>query len=85
MTPQPVILHCSCHVSLWCFRPSGLVDELYDDDGDDETIVTEPVYLGGPIVSDDILPDDRTRLAASFLTRDNSCIKLIQGCAAVEI
>ncbi len=33
---------------------SGLIDELYDDD-DDEVIVMQPVYLGGPFVSDDIL------------------------------
>jgi hypothetical protein len=34
---------------------SGLIDELYGDDDDDEAIVTQPVYLGGPFVSDDIL------------------------------
>jgi len=35
---------------------SDLIDELYgDDDDDEEAIVTQPVYLGGPFVSDDIL------------------------------
>jgi hypothetical protein len=34
---------------------SSLIDELYGDDDDDEAIVTQPVYLGGPFVSDDIL------------------------------
>jgi len=35
---------------------SDLIDELYgDDDDEEEAIVTQPVYLGGPFVSDDIL------------------------------
>ena len=34
---------------------SGLFAELYGDDDDDEEIVNQPVYLGGPLVSDDIL------------------------------
>ena len=32
---------------------SGLIAELYGDD--DEAILNQPVYLGGPLVSDDIL------------------------------
>jgi hypothetical protein len=34
---------------------SDLIAELYGDDDDDEAIVNQPVYLGGPFVSDDIL------------------------------
>ena len=34
---------------------SGLIDEVYGDDDDDEAIVDQPVYLGGPFVSDDTL------------------------------
>ena len=34
---------------------SGLIDEVYGDDDDDEVIVNQPVYLGGPFVSDDTL------------------------------
>jgi len=34
---------------------SGLIDEIYGDDDDDEAIVNQPVYLGGPFVSDDTL------------------------------
>ena len=34
---------------------SGLISELYGDDDDDEAVVNQPVYLGGPSVSDDIL------------------------------
>lgn len=33
---------------------SEIMDQLYDDD-DDEAIMTLPVYLGGPCVSDDAL------------------------------
>lgn len=32
---------------------SGLFAELYGDDDDDEAIVNQPVYLDGPLVSDD--------------------------------
>ena len=32
-----------------------IITELYGDDDDDEAIVTQPVYLGGPFVSDDVL------------------------------
>jgi len=35
---------------------SEIFDQLYDDDDDDnEAIMTLPVYLGGPCVSDDAL------------------------------
>jgi hypothetical protein len=34
---------------------SGLIDELYGDDDDNEAIVNQPVYLGGSFVSDDTL------------------------------
>jgi len=33
----------------------GFINDLYGDDDDDEAIITQPVYLGGPFVSDDIL------------------------------
>jgi len=34
---------------------SGLIDDVYGDDDDGEAIVNQPVYLGGPFVSDDTL------------------------------
>jgi len=34
---------------------SGLLDEIYGDDDDDEAIVNQPVHLGGSFVSDDTL------------------------------
>lgn len=34
---------------------SGLIDELYGDDDDNEAIINQPVYLSGPFVSDDTL------------------------------
>jgi hypothetical protein len=33
-------------------RASDFIAELYGDDDDDEAIVYQPVYLGGPFVSD---------------------------------
>ena len=41
---------------------SGIISEMYEDDDDDEAIVNQPVYLGGPFVSDEVLfrrVDDR--------------------------
>ncbi|KDQ64171.1 hypothetical protein JAAARDRAFT_74941 [Jaapia argillacea MUCL 33604] len=34
---------------------SDIIDELYGYDDDDEEIVNQPAYLGGPFVSDDVL------------------------------
>ena len=34
---------------------SGIIAELYGDDDDDDAIVNQPVYLSGPLVSDEIL------------------------------
>jgi hypothetical protein len=34
---------------------SKIIAEMYGDDDDDEAIVNQPVYLGGPFVSDDAL------------------------------
>jgi len=35
---------------------SDMIAEIYgDDDDDDEAIIDQPVYMGGPFVSDDIL------------------------------
>ena len=36
---------------------TDIIAEMYgdDDDDDDEAIVTQPVYMGGPFVSDDVL------------------------------
>ena len=35
---------------------ADIIAEMYgDDDDDDEAIVTQPVYMGGPFVSDDVL------------------------------
>ena len=33
---------------------ADIIAEMYGDD-DDEAIITQPVYMGGPIVSDDVL------------------------------
>jgi hypothetical protein len=34
---------------------SDIIAEMYGDDDDDEAIVNQPVYLGGPFVSDEVL------------------------------
>ena len=34
---------------------ADIISEMYGDDDDDEVITTQPVYMGGPIVSDDVL------------------------------
>ena len=34
---------------------ADIIAEAYGDDDDEDAIVTQPVYLGGPFVSDDIL------------------------------
>ena len=36
---------------------TDIIAEMYgdDDDDDDEAIVTQPIYMGGPFVSDDVL------------------------------
>lgn len=34
---------------------ADVITQLYGDDDDDEAVLTQPVYLGGPLVSDDIL------------------------------
>jgi hypothetical protein len=34
---------------------ADIIAEMYGDDDDDEAIVTQPVYMGGPFVSDDVL------------------------------
>ena len=34
---------------------SEVIAEIYGDDDDDEAIVSQPVYLGSPFVSDDAL------------------------------
>jgi hypothetical protein len=44
---------------------ADMIAKMYgedDDDDDDEAIITQPIYMGGPFVSDDVLfrrPDDR--------------------------
>src|SRR5882762_8052362 len=34
---------------------SDLIAEIYGDDDGDEAIIDQPIYMGGPLVSDDIL------------------------------
>ena len=34
---------------------ADIIAEMYGDDDDNEAIVDQPVYLGGPFVSDDVL------------------------------
>ena len=34
---------------------SDIIAEMYGDDDDGEAIVNQPVYLGGPFVSDEVL------------------------------
>jgi hypothetical protein len=34
---------------------SDIIAEMYGDDDDSEAIVNQPVYLGGPFVSDEVL------------------------------
>jgi hypothetical protein len=34
---------------------TDIISEMYGDDDDDDAIVNQPVYMGGPFVSDDIL------------------------------
>jgi hypothetical protein len=34
---------------------ADIIRETYGDDDDDDAIVNQPVYMGGPFVSDDIL------------------------------
>jgi len=34
---------------------AGIIAGTYGDDDDDEAIITQPVYMGGPFVSDDVL------------------------------
>ena len=34
---------------------ADIIAEMYGDDDDNEAIVNQPVYLGGPFVSDDVL------------------------------
>jgi hypothetical protein len=34
---------------------ADVIAQLYGDDDDDEAVLTQPVYLGGPFVSDDTL------------------------------
>ena len=44
---------------------AGIIAEMYGDDDDDDAIITQPVYLGGPCVSDDVLfrrLDDRLQV-----------------------
>ena len=52
---DPPDLFCNTRLAIarvmYSCGASGFIDDLY---GDDEAIVTQPVYLGGPFVSDDI-------------------------------
>jgi hypothetical protein len=34
---------------------ADIIAEIYGDNDDDEAIITQPVYFGGPFVSDDVL------------------------------
>ena len=34
---------------------ADIIREMYGDDDDEDAIVNQPVYMGGPFVSDDIL------------------------------
>jgi hypothetical protein len=54
--PDPLFCNTKLAIArvMYACGASGLIDELCDDD-DDEAIETQPVYLGGPFVSDDIL------------------------------
>jgi len=55
--PDPV--YCNLKLALArALHACGAADviaELYGDDDDDEAIVTQPVYFGGPFVADDTL------------------------------
>jgi hypothetical protein len=34
---------------------ADIIAKMYGDDDDEEAIITQPVYMGGPFVSDDVL------------------------------
>ena len=56
--PNPLFCNTRLAIArvMYACGASALIDELYGDEEDeDEAIVTQPVYLGGPFVSDDIL------------------------------
>jgi hypothetical protein len=56
---KPVPEYCNIKLALArAMNACGAADiiaEMYGDDDDDEAIVNQLVYLGGPFVSDDIL------------------------------
>jgi len=57
--PLPNPQFCNSKLAIaWAMHACGtseIMDQLYDNDDDDEAIMTLPVYLGGPCVSDDAL------------------------------
>jgi len=55
--PDPLFCNTRLAIArvMYACGASEFIDDLYGDDDDDEAIVTQPVYLGGPFVSDDIL------------------------------
>jgi hypothetical protein len=52
---------------------ADIIAEWYGDDDDNEAIVNQPVHLGGPFVSDDVLfrrVDDRLLTIENQATSD---------------
>lgn len=53
--PQFCNLHLSLARVLYACGASEIIEHLYGDDDDEDAIVNQPVYFGGPFTSDDTL------------------------------
>ena len=53
--PEEILQVQSRAANLNACGAADIISEMYGDDDDDEVITTQPVYMGGPIVSDDVL------------------------------